>query len=110
MPSTKSSRWAFTVPTMTLLPSTKPWLIRSVGSSAVRSPPVTLARIRIPFGREDLGRLERERAVAGRLEDQVERPGATPPSPRADVEAELTYRPPIASTSSLLRYGAGRRE
>src|SRR2546426_673330 len=48
-PRSKSSRDAFTVPTITLFPRTKPWLILSAGTSALRSPPVTLASTRTPF-------------------------------------------------------------
>ena len=48
-PSSKYSRLALTVPTMTLLPSTNSRLIRSAGTSTVRSPPVTLESTSTPF-------------------------------------------------------------
>src|ERR1041384_818332 len=48
-PISKYSRFAFTVPTITLLPSTNSRLIRSAHTSTVRLPPVTLDRTSTPF-------------------------------------------------------------
>jgi hypothetical protein len=48
-PLAKSSGEALTLPTMTLLPRTKPWLIMSAFTSALRSPPVTLTSTSTPF-------------------------------------------------------------
>src|SRR5438552_4011938 len=48
-PISKYSRLAFTVPTMTLFPSTNSRLMRSAGTRTMRSPPVTLDKTRTPF-------------------------------------------------------------
>ena len=48
-PISKYSRLAFTVPTITLLPSTNSRLIRSAGTSIILSPPVTLDSTSTPF-------------------------------------------------------------
>ena len=48
-PFSKYSRLAFTVPTITLLPSTNSRLMRSAGTSTRRSPPVTLESTSTPF-------------------------------------------------------------
>src|SRR5262245_46764365 len=74
-PSSKYSRSALTVPTMTLLPRTHSRLILSAGTSTFRSPPVTLDRTRTPFLARPcmLSNTTGER-VARRLEDHVEWP------------------------------------
>src|SRR5438876_140396 len=48
-PSSKYSRLALTLPTITLLPSTKSRLILSAGISILLSPPVTLVSTSTPF-------------------------------------------------------------
>src|SRR2546425_1062311 len=78
-PSSKYSRFALTVPTITLLPSTNSRLILSAGTSTLRSPPVTLGGTSTPFFARPRMLSDTKGEEAGGSENKSKGPHLLPP-------------------------------
>ena len=103
-PSSKYSRLALTVPTMTLLPRTNSKLIRSAGTWIILSPPVTLESTSTPFLPRAcmLSKTTPELPVASKIKSNG--PNFCPPS-TIGTSWVIRYRAPSASINSAFRLG-----